>query len=141
VRVPLIAQIRMRAQPHWPRTISDWCPGLLGSVPLALLLLNSRDAETASAALWASVAIVLSVPWVIPATMLFAVLSAPFYMWLHTQGPAPPVLDWLGSIVLIAAVAGCHVNAALLLAWYRARQSRADEAGLRDFLFRHGQHK
>ena len=104
----------MRVQPQWPRTLRDWLPGLLASVPLALLLLNTRGAETSSAALLASVAIVLSVPWVVPATMLFAVLSAPVYMWLHTQGPVPPVLDWLGGIVLIAAVAGCHINAALL---------------------------
>lgn len=131
----------MRVQPQWPRTLRDWLPGLFASVPLALLLLNTRGAETSSATLLASVAIVLSVPWVIPATMLFAVLSAPVYMWLHTQGPVPPVLDWLGGIVLIAAVAGCHINAALLLAWQRARKLTADEIGLRDFLFRHGQHK
>ena len=97
--------------------------------------------RTSSAALLASVAIVLSVPWIVPATMLFAVLSAPVYMWLHTQGPVPAVLDWLGGIVLIAAVAGCHINAALLLAWQRTRKLTADEIGLRDFLFRHGQHK
>jgi hypothetical protein len=131
----------MRTQPHWPRTLRDWFSGLWASVPLALLLLDSRGLDTASAALWASVAIVLSVPWVIPATILFAVLSAPVYMWLHTQGPVPGVLDWLGGIVLLAAVAGCHINAVLLLMWRRARQSTADETGLRDFLFRHGQHK
>ncbi len=131
----------MRVQPHWPRTLRDWLPGLLASAPLAALLLNSRGAETASAALLASVAIVLSVPWIIPATMLFAVLSAPVYMWLHTQGPVPAVLDWLGGIVLIAAVAGCHINAALLVAWQRARKSRADDTGLRDFLFPHSQAK
>jgi len=131
----------MRVQPHWPRTLRDWVSGVWVSMPLALLLLNSHGATTASAALWASVAIVLSVPWVIPATMLFAVLSAPVYMWLHTQGPVPAVLDWLGGIVLCAAVAGCHINAALLLTWRRVRQSAADETGLRDFLFRHGQHK
>jgi len=131
----------MRVQPYWPRTLRDWVSGLWASMPLALLLLNSHVATTASAALWASVAIVLSVPWVIPATMLLAVLSAPVYMWLHTQGPVPAVLDWLGGIVLCAAVAGCHINAALLLTWRRARQSTAGETGLRDFLFRHGQHK
>ena len=60
---------------------------------MAILLLNSRGAETSSAALLASVAIVLSVPWIVPATMLLAVLSAPVYMWLHTQGPVPAVLD------------------------------------------------
>ena len=131
----------MRMQFHWPRTLREWLPGLWASVPLAILLLNSRGAETSSAALLASVAIVLSVPWIVPATMLFAVLSAPVYMWLHTQGPVPAVLDWLGGIVLIAAVAGSHVNVALLAVWHRTRKSRADEAGLRDFLARHGQHK
>ena len=88
----------------------------------------------------ASVAILLSVPWVIPATMLLSVLSAPVYMWLHTQGPVPAVLDWLGGVVLVSAVVGCHVNAALLIVWQRARKLKS-EVGLRDFLFRHGQHK
>ena len=131
----------MREQPQWPRTLREWLPGLLASVPLAILLLSTRAAETSSAVLLASVAIVLSVPWVIPATMLLSVLSAPVYMWLHTQGPVPAVLDWLGGVVLIAAVVGCHINGALLLAWLRARKLGADEIGLRDFLFRHGQHK
>lgn len=131
----------MQVQPQWPRTLRDWLPGLLASAPLALLLFDSRAADPSSAALLASLVILLSVPWIIPATILFAVLSAPVYMWLHTQGPVPAVLEWLGGIVLIAAIAGCHINAALLVAWLRARQSTADEAGLRDFLFRHGQHK
>jgi hypothetical protein len=131
----------MRAQLQWPRTLREWLPGLLASMPLALLLLSTRGADTSSAALVASVAIVLSVPWVVPVTMLLAVLSAPVYMWLHTQGSVPAVLDWLGGVVLIAAVIGCHMNAALLLAWQRTRRSRADEIGLRDFLFRHGEHK
>ncbi len=128
----------MRVQLQWPRTLRDWLPGLLASVPLAILLLSTRGAEASSVALLASIAIVLSVPWVIPATMLFSVLSAPVYMWLHTQGPVPAVLDWLGGIVLIAAVAGCHINAALLIAWLRTRKLTVHEIGLRDFLFRHG---
>ena len=131
----------MRVQPQWPRTLRDWLPGLLASLPLAILLLSTRDTETSSAALLASVAIVLSVPWVIPATMLLSVLSAPVYMWLHTQGAVPAVLDWLGGVVLVAAVAGCHMNAALLIVWQRTRKLTAVETGLRDFLFGHGQHK
>ena len=98
----------MRVQLQWPRTLRDWLPGLLASVPLAILLLSTRGGEPSSAALLASVAIVLSVPWVIPATMLLSVLSAPVYMWLHTQGPVPAVLDWLGSVVLVAAVVASH---------------------------------
>ncbi len=131
----------MRVQLQWPRTLRDWLPGLLASVPLAILLLSTRGAETSSAALLASVAIVLSVPWIIPATMLLSVLSAPVYMWLHTQGSVPAVLEWLGGVVLIAAVTGCHINAALLMAWQRARKLKAPEIGLRDFLLGHGQHK
>ena len=137
----MIVSHRMRAQHLWPRTLRDWLPGLLASVPLALLLLSTRGAETQSAALVTSVAIVMAVPWVVPATMLLAVLSVPVYMWLHTQGPVPAVLDWLGGVVLVAAVAGCHLNAAVLFAWLRAPRSKASEIGLRDFLFRHGQHK
>ena len=76
-----------------------------------------------------------------PATILLSVLSAPVYMWLHTQGPVPAVLGWLGGVVLVAAVAGCHMNAALLIVWQRTRKLRAEDTGLRDFLFRHGQHK
>ena len=131
----------MRAQLLWPRTLREWLPGLFASVPLAFLLLSTRGVDSASAALTASVAIVLSIPWVVPATMLLAVLSAPIYMWLHTQGPVPTVLEWLGGVVLVAAVVGCHLNAALLWAWQRARKSNETEAGLRDFLSRHGQPK
>jgi hypothetical protein len=131
----------MRAQLLWPRTLREWLPGLFASVPLAALLLSTRGVDSQWAALTASVVVVLSIPWVVPATMLFAVLSAPVYMWLHSQGPVPPVLDWLGGVVLVAAVAGCHLNAVLLWAWDRARRSNEAETGLRDFLSRHGQHK
>jgi len=53
----------------------------------------------------------------------------------------PAVLDWLGGVVLVAAVVGCHLNAALLRAWQRAQKSSEAEIGLRDFLSRHGQRK
>ena len=131
----------MRAQIQWPCTLREWLPGLFVSLPLAFLLLSTRSLESEWTALAASAAIVLSIPWVVPATILLAVLSAPVYMWVHSQGPAPAVLDWLGSVVLVAAVAGCHLNTALLFAWQRARRSNAEEVGLRDFLFRHGQRK
>ena len=131
----------MRAQLLWPRTLRDWLPGSFASVPLTVLLLGTRSVDSQWAVLTASVVVVLSIPWVVPATMLVAVLSAPVYMWLHTQGAVPPVLDWLGGVVLVAAVMGCHLNAALLWAWQRTRRLNAEEPGLRDFLLRHGQRK
>ncbi len=131
----------MRAQLLWPRTLREWLPGLLASIPLAALLLGTRSVDTQWAALAASLVVVLSIPWVVPATMLIAVLSAPVYMWLHSLGPVPAVLDWLGGVVLIAAVFGCHLNTALLAAWLRSRRAGEAEIGLRDFLSHHGQHK
>jgi hypothetical protein len=131
----------MRAQLLWPRALREWLQGLLASVPLALLLLGTRGMDSQWAALAASIAIVLAIPWVVPATMLLAVLSSPIYMWLHTQGPVPAVLDWLGGVVLVAAVLGCHLNTALLRAWQRAQRSSEAEIGLRDFLSRHGQRR
>ena len=131
----------MRAQHLWPRTLREWLPGLLASVPCAVLLLGTRGPESQLAALAASLVVWLSIPWVVPATMLVAVVSAPVYMWLHSQGPVPAVLDWLGGVVLVAAVAGCHLNTALLVAWRRTRKATDAQIGLRDFLFHHGQHK
>lgn len=131
----------MHAQPLWPCTLREWLPGLVASLPSALLLLGTRGAESQVAAVAASVVVTLSVPWVVPAAMLLAVLSTPIYMWLHTQGPAPAVLDWLGGVVLVAAVIGCHLNATLLVIWCRARRADAPEVGLRDFLFRQERHK
>ncbi|MBA3252877.1 MAG: hypothetical protein M3496_00155 [Pseudomonadota bacterium] len=131
----------MRAQLLWPLTVREWLWGLFASVPVAALLLGTRSLDSQSAALAASLAVALSIPWVVPATMLIAVLSAPVYMWLHSQGPVPAVLDWLGSVVLVAAVVGCHLNTALLVAWHRTRKASEAEIGLRDFLFHHGQHK
>ena len=131
----------MRAQLLWPLTLREWLPGLFASVPLAALVLGTRGLDSQWAAVAASVAVALSIPWVVPATMLLAVLSAPIYMWLHSQGPVPAVLDWLGGVVLVAAVVGCHLNAALLVAWRRTRKASEAEIGLRDFLSHHGQHK
>ena len=131
----------MRAHLLWPLTLREWLPGLLASVPLAAVLLGTRSLDSQLAAVAASVAVALSIPWVVPATMLIAVLSAPVYMGLHSQGPVPAVLDWLGGVVLVAAVVGCHLNAALLLAWLRSRKAGEADIGLRDFLSHHGQHK
>lgn len=131
----------MRAQLCWPRTWRDWLPGFIASAPLALLLLATRTGESDVGVLAASVAVVLAVPWIVPATMAVAVASSPVYMWLHTQSPAPAVFNWLGGVVLVAAVVGCHINAALLIAWRHALSTNTPETGLRDFLIRHERRK
>jgi hypothetical protein len=56
-------------------------------------------------------------------------------MWLHTRGPVPPVLEWLGATVLVAAVIGAHINAALGWMWMR-RGKPVPETGIGDFLKR-----
>ena len=119
----------------WPRRL-QWLPGLLLSVPLALLLWSLRSAGEDVRTSVAIVAVLLSLPWVVPAMVLVAALSVPVYMWLHTQGPVPPVLQWLGGTVLVAAVIGAHVNAALGWVWMH-RGKAVPEPGIGDFLKRH----
>lgn len=118
----------------WPRRL-QWLPGLLLSVPLALLLWSLRGADEDLRSGVAVAAVLLALPWVIPAMVLVAALSVPVYMWLHTQGPVPPVLNWLGGTVLVAAVIGAHVNAALGWMWMH-RGKAVPEPGLGDFLKR-----
>ena len=67
--------------------------------------------------------------------VLVAALSVPVYMWLHTKGPVPPVLEWLGGTVLVAAVIGAHINAALGCMWMH-RGKAVPEPGIGDFLKR-----
>jgi hypothetical protein len=118
----------------WPVTVGQWSVGLLASIPLAGLLWLA-DGKSEAREVLAILAVLLAVPWVVPATVLLGAASAPIYMWLHTQGPVPPVLDWLGGVVLVGAVAGAHINAALAAACWRARRTVA-EPGLREFLER-----
>ena len=118
----------------WPRRL-QWLPGLLLSVPLALLLWALRGADESVRSSIAAAAVVLALPWVIPAMVLVAALSVPVYMWLHTQGPVPPVLEWLGGTVLIGAVIGAHINAALGWMWMQ-RGKAVPEPGIGDFLKR-----
>lgn len=113
----------------------EWLPGLLVSVPIALLLWSVRSADESVRTMIASAAVLLALPWVVPAMMLIAALSAPLYMWLHTQGTVPPVLEWLGAMVLIGAVIGAHINASLVWLWMR-RGRAAPEPGIGDFLKR-----
>lgn len=126
----------MRAPlPLWPATLVGWLPGLLLSVPLALLLWNLRAAPEDLRTAVATVAVLLALPWVVPAMVLVATASVPLYMWLHTQGPVPDVLRWLGGTLLVGAVLGAHLNATLAWLWLR-RDPAIPEPGLRDFLER-----
>jgi hypothetical protein len=119
----------------WPDTAASWARGFALSLPLAAALwLVAGQAEGWRNAV-AIAAVLLAVPWVVPATVLLGALSVPLYMWLHTQGPVVPVLDWLGGVVLVAAVVGAHINAAVLAACWRARRYEP-EPGLREFLGR-----
>jgi hypothetical protein len=118
----------------WPRR-QQWLPGLLLSVPLALLLWSLRGAGEDMRTGVAVVAVLLALPWVIPAMVLVAALSVPAYMWLHTKGPVPPVFVWLGGTVLVAAVIGAHINASLGWLWMH-RGKAVPEPGLGEFLKR-----
>jgi hypothetical protein len=118
----------------WPRRL-EWLPGLLLSAPLALLLWALRGADEGVRTSVAVAAVLLALPWVIPSMVLVAALSVPVYMWLHTRGPVPPVLEWLGAMVLAGAVIGAHINAALGWLWMR-RGKAVPEPGIGDFLKR-----
>ena len=118
----------------WPRRL-QWLPGVLLSAPLALLLWSLRGAGEDVRTGVAVVAVLLALPWVMPAMVLVAALSAPVYMWLHTRGPVPPVTVWLGGTVLVAAVIGAHINAALGWMWLH-RGKAVPEPGIGDFLKR-----
>jgi hypothetical protein len=118
----------------WPRR-RQWLPGLLLSVPVALLLWSLRGSAEEVRTSVAAAAVLLALPWVVPAMVLVAALSAPLYMWLHTQGPVPPVLEWLGGTLLVGAVIGAHINGALAWRWLHPGRS-VPEPGLGEFLKR-----
>ena len=114
---------------HW-----NW--GYVLSVPVALLLVQSQLGGNPTHAQYAAMfAVVLGLPWIVPAFIVVAVLSSPLYAWLHTVGPAPEVMTWLGGTVLVGAVIGCHMNAALLVTHLRRAPTRREQ-GLGDFLQR-----
>lgn len=120
-----------------PRSIGEWLSGLILSLPVGAVLWWVRAEPDAVQVVVATIAIILAVPWVVPALILVGAASSPVYMWLHTQGPVMPVLSWLGGVVLVAAVVGCHINGALLFAWWSHRRRATPEPGLREFLQRH----
>src|SRR4029453_4597038 len=126
----------MRALPVlWPTGLRGWLPGLLISAPVALLLWSTRTSDESVRTAIAVGVVIFALPWVVPAMLLIATLSAPVYMWMHTQGPVPPVLEWLGATLLIGAVLGAHINAALAWSWLR-RDRVVPERGIGDFLTR-----
>ncbi len=126
MRVPIAA---------WPARRRDWLPGLLLSVPLALLLWHLRGAPDEIRTAVAAAAVLMGLPWAVPAMVLVATLSVPVYMWLHTLGSPPGVLQWLGGALLVGSVLGAHLNATL--AWLWLHRGRAvPEPGLGEFLKR-----
>ena len=120
----MICLMRHRAgEVHW-----NW--GYLLSVPVAVLLVRSHLGGEAEQAQYAAMfAVVLGLQWIVPAFIVVAVLSSPLYAWLHTIGPAPDVMTWLGGTVLIGAVIGCHVNAALLATRLRRKRNEGERCG------------
>jgi hypothetical protein len=126
MRVPIAA---------WPARRRDWLPGLLLSVPLALLLWHLRAAPEEVRTAVATATVLLGLPWAVPAMVLVATLSVPVYMWLHTQGQPPDVLQWLGDTLLVGGVLGAHFNATLAWLWLH-RGRVVPEPGLREFLKR-----
>ena len=111
------------------------------SVPVAALVLAGQLAGSESFAhATAFVALVLGLPWVVPALVVIAVLSAPIYVALHVVGLPQELAPWLSCVILIAGVVACHVNATLLLLKLLRKRVRAPDAGLADFLFRSSAH-
>lgn len=120
---------------HGPGDV-HWNWGYVLSAPVALVLAALRGGDDPALAQHAAaVAILLGLPWILPGFIVMAVLSAPLYFWLKLSGPTPDVLSWLGATVLIGAVIGCHVNAALAGTWLTRPRPRG-EVGLSEFLRR-----
>lgn len=120
---------------HGPGDV-HWNWGYALSAPAAFLLALVYGADDPTPAQQAAVlAILLGLPWILPAFIVIAILSAPLYFWLHTVGPTPHVMIWLGGTVLIGAVIGCHINAALVGSWLTRPRPRGD-LGLSEFLRR-----
>jgi len=107
------------------------------SAPVIVLVIAGRLVDSAAIARTSAfVAVILGLPWIVPAFVVVAVLSAPIYLALHIAGQPQPLMPWLSGVILIAGVAGCHVNATLLLGTLLRKRPRALDAGLADFLFR-----
>jgi hypothetical protein len=107
------------------------------SSTLAALVVAGRSigSEPAAHAI-AFVVVILGLPWIVPAFVLVAVLSAPLYVALHIAGQPQELMPWLAGVILIAGIVGCHVNALLALRWLARPRVRSVDGGLGEFLFR-----
>ena len=84
----------------------------------------------------AFVAVTLGLPWVVPAFVVIAVLSAPIYVALHFAGYPLDLMPWLSGVILIGSIVATHINAHLLSRRLLRRPARAQDDGLAGFLFR-----
>lgn len=112
------------------------------SGPIAAALAAAQIGGSAPIAHGAAMAVVvLSLPWVVPAFVAVAVLSAPAYVALHFLGHPVALAPWLSTVVLLAAVSGCHANAVLLLKRLASSPLSRSPAhgGLADFLRSRGE--
>jgi hypothetical protein len=82
----------------------------------------------------AFVAVVLGLPWIVPALVVVSVLSAPAFIVLHAIGQPQELMPWLSGVILVSAVAATHVNAALLWQLLSRARIRTRDTGLADFL-------
>ena len=103
---------------------------------IALVVLGRLAGSDTIAHATAFMTIVLGLPWVVPAFVVIAVLSAPIYVGLHIAGQPVELMPWLSGVILLAGIAACHVNATLLLHQLLRKRARALDAGLAGFLFR-----
>jgi hypothetical protein len=119
---------------------TSWRPALMAfavSAPVIALVIGGRVAGSESLAhASAFVALICGLPWVIPAFVVVAVLSAPIYVALHIAGLPQELMPWLSAVILIAAIWACHFNATLLFRALLRRPTRSQDAGLADFLLR-----
>jgi len=121
-----------------PLVCAGWKANLLAllvTIPLALIVLATRS--DVAAARWVALASVLcAVPWIMAAFTAVAVVSALLYMALHRFGAPPDLAAWLAGDILVAAVIGCHINTALLIAAALHARHRPRADGLGEFLRR-----
>ena len=123
---------------------TSWRPALMAlaiSAPLiALVVAGWVAGSEALAHASAFVVLICGLPWVIPAFVAVAVLSAPIYVALHIAKMPQELMPWLSAVILIAGVLACHVNTTLLFRTLLRTPTRARDAGLADFLLRSSAH-